>query len=248
VHRGPLTTSRQPVNATGLRGDQRMQRHPKTSSTATGTSWTSPTRGPPGGQEAGRSGHRHSCTTQRQGSTSGLAIWCVGDRQVASGWPNARDSADLPDAQGKARSADQMQVNPACHDAKARVELIDRLGIEGALFSTRQGSHGALPHAPPHREIRCTQSAPTTSFLLEDWIGVGPGRFVPMAVVAYWDVERSVEDIERIVGRRSVGWARRARLYERPALGPENGRPRPRAYQLRMISRWISDRTAWSRW
>jgi predicted TIM-barrel fold metal-dependent hydrolase len=132
----------------------------------------------------------------------GFDIWRVGDRQVAFGWPNAYYGADCPTPKERRFPPTQAQVHPACYDAKARVELMDRWGIEAAVLfpnSTGFSMEPFLTHRDP--EIACAHISAYNDFLFEEWIGIAPGRFVPMAAVAYWDVERSVEEIDRIAGR-----------------------------------------------
>lgn len=131
----------------------------------------------------------------------GMDIWRIGDKQVAFGWPNAYYRADCPTPKECRYPPTQAQVHPACYDAKARVELMDQWGIEAMVLfpnSTGFSLEPFLEHPDP--EIAFAHISAYNDFLIEDWVNVAPGRFIPMAAVSYWDVPRAVKEIERIAG------------------------------------------------
>jgi predicted TIM-barrel fold metal-dependent hydrolase len=128
-----------------------------------------------------------------------LDIWKVGDNQVAFGWPNAYYMADCPTEQARRYPPTQAQVHPACYDAKARVEVMDRWGVESMVLFPNSTGFSLEPFMThPDADIANAHITAYNDFLIEEWVDVAPGRFLPMAAVAYWDIPAAVKEIERI--------------------------------------------------
>jgi hypothetical protein len=52
--------------------------------------------------------------------------------------------------------------------------------------------------------ISAAHGSAYNNFLLEEWAEAAPGRFVAVATVSYWDLPRTVREIERVATSRSV--------------------------------------------
>ena len=154
-------------------------------------------------------------------SDRGLDIWKIGDQQVAFGWPNAYYQADCPTPKEKRYPPTQEQVHPACYDAASRVEVMDRWGVESMVLfpnSTGFSLEPFLTHPDP--EIGFAHISAYNDFLIEEWVDAAPGRFIPMAAIAYWDVPRAVKEIERIatMGFGGVVTTGAPHLHDQPFL------------------------------
>jgi uncharacterized protein len=130
-------------------------------------------------------------------------MWYVGDVSVNHGWPNAFYGTDPGGAKDVRRNPPTMaRVHPSCYDAKARAKVMDEWGVEVAVLYPNGAGFALEPflnHNDP--EIAAAHLSAYNDFLLEEWCAAMPGRFIPMAVVSYWDVPRAVKEIERIAGK-----------------------------------------------
>jgi len=157
-----------------------------------------------------------------------MDIWRIGDQQVGFGWPNAHYGAgyDLP--RDRRYPATQEYVHPACYDAKERLKVMDRWGIEAAVLFPNSTGFSLEPFmAQPDPEIALAHISAYNDFLLEEWVAEAPGRFLPMAAVPFWDLDRAIKEIERIAGKGfgGVTTTGRPHLHGQPYLGDRHWDP-----------------------
>jgi predicted TIM-barrel fold metal-dependent hydrolase len=128
-----------------------------------------------------------------------IDIWKIGDQQVQFGWANAYYGAKGATRRARHFPPTRAEVHPACYDAKERAKIMDQWGIESAVLFPNATGFSLEPFLK-HRnsEIAAAHISAYNDFLVEEWVGVAPGRFIPMAAVTYWDVPGAVKEIERI--------------------------------------------------
>jgi predicted TIM-barrel fold metal-dependent hydrolase len=132
----------------------------------------------------------------------GMDIWVIGDRQVAFGWPQAHYGARYDSPKLRRYPQTQEFVHPACYDAGERVKVMDRWGIESAvLFPNSTGFSLERYMARPDPEIAVAHVSAYNDFLVEEWVSAAPGRFIPMATIPFWNLERAVREVERIADK-----------------------------------------------
>ncbi len=115
------------------------------------------------------------------------------------GWRSTEDSRDEDDLDVlSAGPATQSQADPATYDIAQRVQLMDKWGVAMQVLYPNIAGFDWKPfvsHSSP--EIAAAHISAYNDYQLE-WVAAAPGRFIPMLVIPYWDVPRSVAEIERL--------------------------------------------------
>ena len=100
------------------------------------------------------------------------------------------------------------EMRPGCYDAKARLEDMDRSGVLASLcFPTLPRFCGQLFMEASDREFgfHCLQIY--NDWLVEDWCGVAPGRYIPLMLIPMWDPALAVTEMERMAARGVTAFA-----------------------------------------
>jgi len=127
---------------------------------------------------------------------SGVEMWMIGDRRLGPAWVSANWGWPDPYPAYPPTLAD---CHPATYDAAARVAEMDACGIQTAvLYPNIGGARAPLSASDPL--VACAHVSAYNDFQVEEWVDAAPGRFVPMAVIPFWDVDAAVAEIERITG------------------------------------------------
>ena len=103
-------------------------------------------------------------------------------------------------------------MRKAAYDVDARVDDMNANGNFASLgFPTFPGFHGALfverAQKDPKNAYEVLQAY--NNWHIDEWCGKHPTRFIPLALIPYWNVEDTVAEIERVLdkGCRSVSFA-----------------------------------------
>lgn len=123
--------------------------------------------------------------------------WCVfdGRRTLANGMSMAGVAGMGAEAREQARRGElrYSEVRPAAHDAKARLEDMDRDRIEvSVLYPTLLLGVQGVADAE-FAELQCR----VYNDWLSDHVAKGPGRLYGVAIVPQQDIERASREIER---------------------------------------------------
>ena len=100
------------------------------------------------------------------------------------------------------------EMRPGCYDAKARVEDMDTSGVLASLcFPTLPRFCGQLFMEASDREFgfQCLQIY--NDWLVEEWCGAAPGRYIPLMLIPMWDPQLAVKEMERMAGRGVTSFA-----------------------------------------
>lgn len=148
-------------------------------------------------------------------------FWFLGDVKANVGWPNAYYGSKGDDIAARRMPATQADVDPSCYDPKARLALMDSWGIQAAVLYPNAAGFSLEPFMRlPDPELSFAHASAYNDFIMEEWVGAAPGRFVPMAVVPYWNIEATVKEIERIAGKGYGGFVMTGapQLHDQPFL------------------------------
>jgi predicted TIM-barrel fold metal-dependent hydrolase len=91
---------------------------------------------------------------------------------------------------------------PGCYDPKERVKDLDADGIQAQLcFPSFGGFAGSLFNATEDKDLAgaCVQA--WNDWMIDEWCGTAPDRFIPMVMVPFWDREATVAEIERTAAK-----------------------------------------------
>jgi predicted TIM-barrel fold metal-dependent hydrolase len=107
------------------------------------------------------------------------------------------------------------EMRPGCYDSKARVEDMDRAGILGSLcFPSFPRFCGQVFWEGKNRELGMLCVQAFNDWMLDDWCGAAPGRFIPLILIPLWDPRAAAKEMERCAARGAHAFA----FSENPTL------------------------------
>jgi len=147
--------------------------------------------------------------------TSGHRHWRVGDAWLwpvgfwaQAGWK------DYPPLQ----PWEYEDAERGSYDPKARLAKLDEYGIEAqVLYPNLIGFQAPRFEAlGPELALLCT--AAYNDYLLEEWAAADRKRFVPIAMLPFWDLEASVKEMQRCVelGHKGILFANKFERVDLP--------------------------------
>jgi predicted TIM-barrel fold metal-dependent hydrolase len=100
------------------------------------------------------------------------------------------------------------EMRPGCYDAKARVEDMDRAGILASLcFPTITRFCGQLFMEASDRDFGFQMLQHYNDWIVEDWCGAAPGRFIPLMLIPMWDPALAAKEMERMAAKGVTAFA-----------------------------------------
>ncbi len=100
------------------------------------------------------------------------------------------------------------EMRPGCYDPVARLEDMDRAGILASLcFPTITRFCGQLFMETSDRVFgfECIQHY--NDWLIEEWCGAAPGRYIPLMLIPMWDPPRAAKEMERMAAKGVTAFA-----------------------------------------
>jgi uncharacterized protein len=110
---------------------------------------------------------------------------------------------------------------PAAYDAKARLELLDDVGIWAQLLYPNVGGFGGqrfLKLADRELMYECVRAYNDWQ---HEWASADPHRLIPVASMPFWDVDDCVREIERCAGLgfKTILFTGEPHRFDLPYLG-----------------------------
>ena len=100
------------------------------------------------------------------------------------------------------------EMRPGCYDPKARIDDMDRAGILASLcFPTLPRFCGQLFMEASDREFGLVCLQAYNDWMLEEWCGAAPGRYIPLVLIPMWDPKLAVAEMERCAARGATTFA-----------------------------------------
>jgi predicted TIM-barrel fold metal-dependent hydrolase len=118
------------------------------------------------------------------------------------------------------------EMRSGCYDSKARLEDMDRDGVLASLcFPTLPRFCGQQFYEGKDKELSLECVKAYNDFILEEWCGAAPGRFIPMIIMPLWDPALAVAEIERTaaMGARAIAFSENPHQLGLPSIHDENG-------------------------
>lgn len=119
-------------------------------------------------------------------------------------------------------------MRAGCYDVRARVEDMDTDGVHVQMcFPSFPGFAGSTFLAAEDKELATACVAAWNDFILDEWCGAAPDRFIPMVMVPFWDVEASVAEVERTAakGARAITFSEAPHRLELPSFHTDHWDP-----------------------
>ena len=93
-------------------------------------------------------------------------------------------------------------MRPGCYDASARLEDMDRAGILASLcFPTLTRFCGQLFMEASDREFGFELLEHYNDWIVEDWCGAAPGRYIPLMLIPMSDPALAAKEMEQMANK-----------------------------------------------
>jgi len=93
-------------------------------------------------------------------------------------------------------------MRSGCYTVADRIADMDVDGIHAQLcFPSLPGFGGSTFFAMPDKELATACVSAWNDFIIDEWCAGMPGRQIPLALVPFWDIDATVAEAERIIGR-----------------------------------------------
>jgi predicted TIM-barrel fold metal-dependent hydrolase len=100
------------------------------------------------------------------------------------------------------------EMRPGCYDAKARLDDMNRAGILASLcFPTLTRFCGQLFMEASDREFGFVCLQAYNDWMLEEWCGAAPGRYIPLVLIPMWDPALAAKEMERCAAKGATAFA-----------------------------------------
>ena len=102
-----------------------------------------------------------------------------------------------------------VEMRPGCFDVHQRVRDMNANGVLASMcFPTMAGFNARTFNEGGDKEVALVMLRAYNDWMLDEWCGSYPGRFVPLGLVPMWDADLAVEEVHRIAkkGCRSISF------------------------------------------
>jgi predicted TIM-barrel fold metal-dependent hydrolase len=94
------------------------------------------------------------------------------------------------------------EMRPGCYDSIARLEDMNAAGILASLcFPSFPRFCGQVFYEAKDRELALLCVKAYNDWMIEDWCGSAPGRFIPLIIVPLWDARLAADEVRRCAER-----------------------------------------------
>lgn len=94
------------------------------------------------------------------------------------------------------------QMRKGIYDVHARIDDMDVNGIAASLnFGSVFDMSGGRLHRAPDRDLAARHLAAYNDYMIDEWCGAYPGRFIPCAILPTWDMDKTIAEMKRIVAK-----------------------------------------------
>jgi predicted TIM-barrel fold metal-dependent hydrolase len=99
------------------------------------------------------------------------------------------------------------EMRPGCYDPVARLDDMDRAGILASLcFPTITRFCGQLFMEASDREFGLVCLKAYNDWMIEEWCGAAPGRYIPLILIPMWDPPEAAREMERCAAKGATAF------------------------------------------
>ncbi len=135
-------------------------------------------------------------------------FWVYEDRQIVTTGLNAVAGKKREEFSPEPITYEDMR--PGCYEPAARVADMDQGNVlSSMMFPSFPRYCGQVFHEAKDRDLALECVRAWNDFVLEEFAGAFPGRFIPMMLIPLWDPAASVAEIERTMalGAKSIAFS-----------------------------------------
>jgi predicted TIM-barrel fold metal-dependent hydrolase len=126
--------------------------------------------------------------------------WTYEDRQIVTTGLNAVAGKRREEFSPEPITYDEMR--PGCYEPAARVaDLNQGFVLSSMLFPSFPRYCGQVFHEAKNKELALLCVQAWNDFILEEFAGAYPGRFIPMMLIPLWDPVAAAAEVERTAAR-----------------------------------------------
>ncbi|HXY95237.1 MAG TPA: amidohydrolase family protein [Acidimicrobiia bacterium] len=118
------------------------------------------------------------------------------------------------------------EMRPGCYDSVARVEDMDRAGVLASLcFPSFPRFCGQVFNEAEDRALALLCVQAYNDWMIEEWCGRVPGRFIPMTLVPLWDPGLAADEVRRTaaLGARAIAFCENPAMLGLPTVYDRQG-------------------------
>ena len=131
---------------------------------------------------------------------AGDDVWVFGDTVIPNVGLNAVAGRPKEEYGVDPTSWDEMR--PVCFDVHERVKDMNASGVLASMnFPSFPGFSGRLFSAHPDKDLAKALIQAYNDFILDEWCGQYPDRFIPMAMVPLWDADEAAAEVHRVAAK-----------------------------------------------
>jgi predicted TIM-barrel fold metal-dependent hydrolase len=120
------------------------------------------------------------------------------------------------------------EMLPGCYQVGDRLKDMDVDGVHAQLcFPTFPGFAGGTFFQAKDKDLARACVMAWNDYMLEEWCGAAPDRFIPLVLLPFWDVEASVAEIHRTAakGAKCVSFSEAPHRLELPSFHTDHWDP-----------------------
>lgn len=100
------------------------------------------------------------------------------------------------------------EMRPGCYNAAARVQDMNQAGVLASLcFPSVTRFCGQLFWEASDKEFALTCLKAYNDWMIEEWCGSAPGRYIPLTLIPLWDPQLAVKELQRCAAMGSTSFA-----------------------------------------
>jgi predicted TIM-barrel fold metal-dependent hydrolase len=129
--------------------------------------------------------------------------WLFEDQRIPIG--GAVTNGSIPDVKDRHvpwRMLNYDQIDPSCYDSVERSRAMDQDHVIASLvFANLPGFCGNLFTKAKDKDLALLGVQAWNDWMLDEWCGSAPGRFIPNALIPLWDPAAAAVELERVAAK-----------------------------------------------
>jgi predicted TIM-barrel fold metal-dependent hydrolase len=118
------------------------------------------------------------------------------------------------------------EMRPGCYDSVARLEDMDRARVLASLcFPSFPRFCGQVFYQANDRDLALQCVRAYNDWMIDEWCGRAPGRYIPLTLVPLWDPHLAAEEVRRTAakGSRGVSFSENPAMLGLPTIHDRRG-------------------------
>ncbi|MCU1463739.1 MAG: amidohydrolase 2 [Acidimicrobiales bacterium] len=118
------------------------------------------------------------------------------------------------------------EMRPGCYDSVARLEDMNRAGVIASLcFPSFPRFCGQVFYEAKDRELALLCVQAYNDWMIDEWCGRAPGRYIPLTLVPLWDPTLAAAEVRRTAakGSRAITFSENPALLGLPTIHNRDG-------------------------